>query len=75
MTSKNKIDTIVGEDLRKICMGNHWENFFDRSYLSEERRFLTHRELQLMGINKFWMIFKVMLYCCSISYLISTPAS
>ena len=58
-------------------MGNHWDKNFDQSNLSEERRYglLTHRygykELQLMRMNKFWMIFKITLYCCSISYLIS----
>ena len=68
-------------DLRKICMGNHWDKNFDRSYLSEERRYglLTYRygykALHLMRINKFWMIFKITLCCCSISYPISIPAS
>ena len=79
MMSKNKMDTIVG-GLRKICMGNHWEKNFDQSYLSGERRcrIVTHRygykALQLIRTNNFWIIFEIMLYCCSISYLRSLPA-
>ena len=63
----------------KFVWANIGENFFDPSYVSKERRYqiITYRHrykvLKLMNINKFWMVFKIMLYCCSIcSYLIHT---
>ena len=60
-------------------MSNHWEKFW--LIISQWRKkiyqLLTHRyrykALQSMCINTFWMIFKIMLYCCCISYLISIP--
>ena len=68
------MDAIVG----KIF---NWDKIFDQSYFSEERRYglstyrYGYKVLQLMQKNKFWMIFKITQHSCSISYLISIPAS
>ena len=38
LTSQHKNGGISRGDLRKFCMGDHWEKIFERSYLSEESR-------------------------------------
>ena len=70
------MDAIASQqrDLRKIVWATI-ETKFLIDYISVKKGLLTrygYKTLHLMCINKFWMIFKITLYCCSIRPYIHT---